>query len=264
MRLTVILRTCLKSKLDENLDPQFVRICGKDRREMVLKCLKSLCISINKSSAKVNLLILDDNSDVDFVADMHDIVKHCNADIQITTLRPPEGVKSFNHSAYEQFRLASEVDGLVYSVEDDYLHDENAIESMLTAYEHLSQRFQQDKIVIFPFDCPFRYEAGREEPTVLLHDGKRYWRQVGHTTNTFLTNGKYIKENFDVYSKLALEYPNVNESHTINRLYKRFNNMGGSLTVFNPIPSLAYHLSYVEPVAIKTENLSWKSLWDSM
>lgn len=264
MRLTVILRTCLKSKLDAGVDPQFVRICGKDRRQMVLKCLKSLCIAINKASIKVDLQILDDNSDADFIADMHDVVKHCKANVSITTLNTPEGRKSFNHSAYEQFKLASEVNGLVYSVEDDYLHDENAIETMLTAYQHLSQRFQQDKIVIFPFDCPFRYEQGREEPTVLLHDGDRYWRQVGHTTNTFLTQGKYIKEHFDVYAKLALEYPNVNEAHTINRLYRSFNNMGGSLTVFNPIPSVAYHLSYVEPVAIKTDSLNWRSIWDAV
>jgi hypothetical protein len=231
---------------------------------MVLKCLKSLCISINKSSAEVSLHILDDNSDAGFVADMHEVVKHCKADVQITTLQAPEGVRSFNHSAYEQFRLASEVDGLVYSVEDDYLHDEDAIESMLTAYANLSHRFKLDKVVIFPFDCPFRYEAGREEPTVLLHDGKRYWRQVGHTTNTFLTHGKYIKEHFDVYSKLALEYPNVNEAHTINRLYRGFNNMNGVLTVFNPVPSVAYHLSYVEPVAIKTEALCWNNIWNSL
>lgn len=264
MRLTVILRTCLKSKLDAGVDPQFVRICGPDRRAMVLKCLKSLVIAINNCSAKVNLIILDDGSDDDFLDEMVGVVGNCQAMFELVYLKPPEGVKSFNHSAYEQFRLASEVDGLVYSVEDDYLHDKDALESMLMAYNHLSQRFQNDKIVLFPFDCPFRYETGREEPTVLLHDGNRYWRQVGHTTNTFLTDGKYLKEFFAVYAKLALEYPNVNEAHTINRIYKGFNNMSGSLTVFNPIPSLAYHLSYVEPVAIKTDNLSWKSLWDSI
>lgn len=264
MRLTIILRTCLKSKLDENISGDFVRICGLNRREMLLKCLKSLTISINKAPIKTRLFILDDNSDAEFIADMHDIVKNCSADVEVISLNAPEGMASFNNSAYEQFRLAAEVDGLVYSVEDDYLHEETAIVSMLTAYNYLSQRFDQDKIVIFPFDCPFRYETGREEPTVLLHDGNRYWRQVGHTTNTFLTDGKYLKEFFAVYAKLALEYPNVNEAHTINRLYKGFNNMSGNLTVFNPIPSLAYHLSYVEPVVIKTDNLSWKSLWDSI
>jgi hypothetical protein len=226
---------------------------------MVIKCLKSLVISINRCPAKVKLIILDDGSDQDFLDEVRSI-----CDAEIISLVVTSSVASFNHSAYEQFRMAAETDGLVYSVEDDYLHDEDAIENMLAAYNHLSQRFSQDKVVIFPFDCPFRYETGREEPTVLLHDGSRYWRQVAHTTNTFLTHGKYLKENFPVYAKLALEYPAVNEAQTINRLYKSFSNMGGTLTVFNPIPSLAYHLSYAEPVAIKTDNLNWKLLWDSV
>lgn len=260
MSLTVILRTCLRSKLDAGVDPKFVRICGNNRREMVLKCLKSLVISINRSKNFVHLIVLDDGSDEDFLAELRAIVSHSS--YELISLVAPEGVASFNHSAHEQFRMASEVDGLVYSVEDDYLHDEDAIDSMLAAYSYLSKRFSQDRIVLFPFDCPFRYEAGREEPTVLLHDGSRYWRQVNHTTNTFFTEGKHLKENFPVYAKLALEYPSVNESQTINRLYKSFNNMAGSLTAFNPIPSLAYHLSYAEPVAIKTDNINWRKLWD--
>lgn len=260
--LTVILRTCLRSKLDAGVDPKFVRICGTDRREMILKCLKSLVKSIEHSTAKTKLIILDDNSDADFLEDLACNVSGLN--FEIVNLATPDGVKSFNHSAYEQFRMAAEVDGLVYSVEDDYLHDEDVIEAMLSAYNHLSQRFSQDKIVLFPFDCPFRYEAGREEPTVLLHDGSRYWRQVNHTTNTFLTHGKHIKDHFPVYAKLALEYPSVNESQTINRLYKSFNNMSGDLTCFNPIPSLAYHLSYAEPVAIKANNINWRNLWHTV
>lgn len=264
MNLTVILRTCLRSKLDAGVDPMFVRICGKDRRKMVIKCLKSLAISINRCSASVDLIILDDNSDQDFIDEVKELLENCKAKVAIINLTPPDGVASFNHSAYKQFQMASDVDGLVYSVEDDYLHDEDALESMLTAYSHLSGRFNKDKVVIFPFDCPFRYETGREEPTFLLHDGNRYWRQVGHTTNTFLTQGKYIKEFFPVYKKLALEYPNVNEQHTINNLYKGFANQSGELTVFNPIPSLAYHLSYAEPVAIKTDNINWKKLWESV
>ena len=73
-----------------------------------------------------------------------------------------------------------------------------------------------------------------------------------------------LKELTSAITKLALEYPNVNEQHTINRLYRSFSNMGGPLTCFNPIPSLAYHLSYAEPVAIKTDNLNWKALWDTV
>lgn len=262
MNLTVILRTCLKSKLDAGVDPKFVRICGDDRKQMIYKCLRSLVKSIESCSVPVRLIILDDGSDSEFLNGVGKITESC--DVELVDLQAPDGVASFNHSAYEQFRLASEVDGLVYSVEDDYLHDENAIESMLMAYAHLSHRFNNDKIVIFPFDCPFRYEIGREEPTFLLHDGDRYWRNVAQTTNTFLTHGSYIKEYFPVYEKLALEYPNVNESDTINRLYRSMANPTAQLTAFNPIPSLAYHLSYAEPVAIKTGNLNWKTIWQEI
>lgn len=255
MKLTVILRTCLRSKLDEGIK-DFTRICGSDRRAMVLKCLQSLVNSINHSSAEVKLIILDDNSDADFLEEVHAI-----SNAEIIMLAPPDDMPSFNFSAFRQFQVASEVEGLVYSVEDDYLHTEDAIETMINAHAYLSGRFYNDTVMVFPFDCPFRYEQGKEEPTILLHDGSRYWRQVNATTNTFLTMGSTIKKHFDVFSKLALEYPNVNEQHTINKLYKRFGTENGSITVFNPIPSVAYHLSYASPVEIKTP-VNWRQLWE--
>lgn len=257
--LTIILRTCLKSKLDAGVDQKFKRICGSDRREMILKCLNSLVNSIVHSKLNIKLIVLDDASDEDFIEEVKHYISACRS--EFISLDCSEGVKSFNWSAYQQFKLASEVDGLVYSVEDDYLHAEDAIESMLTAYGYLQNRFNQDTVMIFPFDCPFRYEQGREEPTFLLHDGKRYWRQVKHTTNTFLVHSSVLKKHFEVFKKLALEYPSVNEQHTINMLYKGFG-YEAPITVFNPIPSLAYHLSYADPVEIKTP-LNWRDIWNN-
>ena len=89
---------------------------------MILKCLQSLVNSINRSTAEVKLIILDDNSDADFLNEIHVI-----SDAEIIRLTPPTDIPSFNFSAYEQFRLASEVNGLVYSIEDDYLHTDDAI-----------------------------------------------------------------------------------------------------------------------------------------
>lgn len=254
MKLTVILRTCLRSELENSVKDN-VRICGENRRTMILKCLQSLVNSINRSTAEVKLIILDDNSDADFLNEIHVI-----SDAEIIRLTPPTDIPSFNFSAYEQFRLASEVNGLVYSIEDDYLHTDDAIESMINAYTYLSGRFYNDNIMIYPYDCPFRYKEHSEELTVLLHDNTRYWRQVTATANTFLTNGNLILKHFTVFSKLALEYPAVTEESTINKLYKRFNSNDGDITVFSPIPSIAYHLSYSAPVEIKAP-LNWKQLW---
>ena len=64
-----------------------------------------------------------------------------------------------------------------------------------------------------------------------------------------------------MYEKLALLYPTENEGTTINKLYKSFGKIDGNITVFSPIPSLAYHLSYQEPTVIMTDTLQWRDIW---
>jgi len=261
MKLDVILRTCKKSTLENNLkdkSPQYHRICGDDREKMIFRCIKSLIKSISKSEHDIKLTVLDDNSDVNFLIKLDKLLSSCSKSVDLIQLDE----SGFNNSAYQQFKLASECKDLVYTVEDDYLHEEDAIDNMIVAYNYFFSVFKLGT-VIFPFDCPFRYESGKEEHTLLLHDGTRYWRQVKHTSYTILTHSSIFKKHLDVFSKLALEYPKVNEEHTINKLYKSVISNEGELCVFNPIPSVAYHLSYQEPVSIKTTHLNWKNLWDN-
>lgn len=263
MKLDIILRTCQNSRLDANLavnEPQFVRICGKDRQQMIFRCFMSLINAINNTQLpQVELTVLDDHSDVDFVRKVKALLKRCNKPAKLITLEK-EGP---NNSAYEQFYIASRCTDLVYSVEDDYLHDPDAINSMVNAYYHFKNLHPNEDVTIFPFDCPFRYELGRESTTKLYHDGNRYWRQVAHTTNTFLASASQLRKHFHVYKTLALEYPKVMEEDTINKLYVNYDTNTGIVRAFNPIPSCAYHLSYQEPSEIRTSHASWKHLWDS-
>jgi hypothetical protein len=200
---------------------------------------------------------LDDNSSKDFLKKIDILLKKCNKPSSIKKLNKT----GFNNSAYEQFLVASQCEDLVYTVEDDYLHESNAINNLLNAYFHLENRFK-DKIVLFPFDCPFRYEEGKEELTTLFYDGVRYWRTTSYTTNTIFSNSSFFKKNFEVFKDLALNYPSVNESNTINTLYKKnISEKNKKYKLFSPIPSIAYHLAYQSPAEIKTEHLSWKHLW---
>ena len=256
----IILRTCLDSELEKNLNNEYTRICGSNRRDMITRCLLSLISSMKKCVVNTKLTILDDNSVEDFVEELHILTQDINC--EIIRLETPDNIKRFNYSAYQQFKIASEVDSLVYVVEDDYLHDENALNEMHSAYNHMSQRFAGNKIKIYPFDCPFRYDPGKEEANFLLYSGIRYWRTVSNTTYTFFTSSNVIKSNFSMYEKLALLYPNENEGTTINTLYRSFGKLDGDVTVFSPIPSLAYHLSYQEPAVIMTDTLQWRDIWD--
>jgi hypothetical protein len=261
MKLDVILRTCQKSQFDNkmgNKDTAYVRICGSDREQMVYRCVMSLINSINRANYNIKFTILDDNSDELFIDKLNILLKRCNKETELVRLEKTGP----NNSAYEQFYRASQCEDLVYSVEDDFLHEPDAITYMINAYQYFNSKYQEDT-VIFPFDCPFRYEEGRQDTTQLYHDGLRYWRHVRYTTNTFLTTGSQLRRDFDTYKDLALNYPNVLEDDTINKLYHNLDTGEGQVRVFSPIPSCAYHLSYQEPFSIHTPQLQWQHLWDS-
>ena len=249
MRLDVILRTCSNSLLKSKQE----RITGPNRELMMRKCFVSLVQAMKIPNLDLFLTILDDNSDKRFL----EFLKAEAAGIphKIVNLEK----RGYNNSAYEQFKVASECEGLVYIVEDDYLHEEQAIERMLGAYLHLMGEYNT-QIVIYPFDCPMRY--GMPEETVLHYDGVRYWRSVTKTAHTMLTHYSVLQEHFEIFRKLALEYPEVLEDDTINKLYYGKDNQEAPIKVFSPIPSVAYHLGYSTPTAIRTSHGSWEHIWN--
>ena len=259
--IDLILRTCENSQLENNVSQEHQRICGSNRSQMVFACVRSLVAAIQQCEMPAKLTVLDDRSSSDFLNQLSDIVSA--VDHNIVHVQTPDGVASQNHSAHQQFLQAAHCENLVYTVEDDYLHDPDALNEMLQAYHYFGQRFPADEILIFPFDCPFRYEPGREQPAYLFHSGVRYWRTVSHTTYTIFGHAQTFYKHRDVFEKLALGYPQENEDSTINQLYKRALNPDAPVAVFNPIPSLAYHLSYAEPPQIASSATDWRQLWDT-
>jgi len=254
MHLNVILRTCSNSLLTPS-DKK--RICGDNREVLIKKCFLSLVRSIRQSSHKVKLTVLDDNSDARFL----DFIGLATKDMDCTVVNLKE--RGPNHSALEQFKLASESDGLVYVVEDDYLHEENAIDHMVGAYLYFMKRYNTS-VVIYPYDCSLRYAEGHESQTTLHHDGIRYWRSVDKTAFTMLTHYSTIKNNWSTFETLSKDYPKVLEDDTINKLYLSADNPDASIRAFNPIPSIAYHVGYSTPVSINTTHASWTHLWDGI
>lgn len=252
MQIDVILRTCSNSLLTPS-DKQ--RICGGDRQTLIRKCFYSLVEAIRASSNTVTLTVLDDNSDERFLNFLRETSNSISCNI--ISLKD----KGFNNSALEQFKLASECSGLVYIVEDDYLHEENAIDHMVGAYLHFMKRYNT-QTVIYPYDCSLRYKDGEESETTLYHDGMRYWRSVDKTANTMLTHYSTIEEHWLVFKELAEKYPKVLEDDTINQLYHSTKNPTAPIRAFNPIPSIAYHVGYSTPVSISTTHMSWMHLWE--
>jgi SAM-dependent methyltransferase len=262
MKLDIILRTCLRSELDHIIrydDPEskMQRVCGPDRELMMTKCLTSLIIAINNADFPIHFTILDDRSNELFIKKLEVLLSKCNKSHEIIRLTET----GFNNSAYQQFYMASQVEDLVYSVEDDYLHESNAITNMLNAYFHF-QQITGKPTLLFPMDDIFRYDESKGiGKTKLYYDGTRYWRNVRHTTNTIFTHGSVIKNNFEPFKILAQQYPKVLEDDTINQLYYSEDTDAGIIHAYCPIPSIAYHLSYTPHASIKTSHASWDHIW---
>jgi hypothetical protein len=255
----VILRTCHKSLLALPKP----RICGNDRGEMILKCLHSLIISCNYSKLNLKLTILDDHSDPKFVEQLKEKLLMLNSPSEFISLVEV----GFNNSAYEQFFMAAQNDDLVYTVEDDYLHTEDAILEMYNAYEDFKTNISPFKeVAIHPYDCVDRYDRKRfHHPCKLYYRNNRYWRTTNHSSNTIFMQGSMFRKYFDIFKHLALNYgkdPNVAEDQTINRLWNNNVTAEGVITMFSPIPSLAVHLSYDEPTKLTTVMNDWREQWN--
>lgn len=260
MGVHVILRTCLRDRNSSSIqeDGRWRRVHRSTHEEMVLVCLKSLVRSVNRCRVPVRMTVIDDHSG-DNISKIKEVMKGCKKEWKISRLRGT----GINDSMYEQLKVAMKagMDELIYIVEDDYLHDEYAIEKMCMAHKYFSDRFK-DNVVIFPFDCPFRYMDGREEPTVVFSLSSRYWRHVTCTTFTFMTNRIVLEGNWDAWSRMALNFPREVEQDTIHKIYKGLTPKSGQTTLcFSPMPSLAYHLSYVEPVRLDCSHSCWEDLW---
>lgn len=257
MILDIILRTHSDTSIVKS-----PRIVSDPLPELKLKCIKSLVKAANFASAvniSARVIVFDDHSSEEFLTALSAILSDCINPVEIINLQE----RGFNNSAHKQFLKATESEYLVYLVEDDYFHAENAIVEMWNAYHFFKQRQPFSEVSIFPYDCPDRYDQAREamSPTMLFKGGERYWRTVTQTTNTMFISAESIRKYFKVFETLALEYPKVNESNTINLLYNNGVTHGGPITVYSPIPSLAYHMSYETPVVLTNSMRDWKEEW---
>lgn len=258
MHLDIILRTHHNENKDYTRPDNINRICGTDRRTMMLKCMTSLVRAINAcTSIPINLIILDDHSDELTIEYFKKILQHAKCHVDLVHLE----VSGINLPCYEQLKRASQSTGLVYTLEDDYIHEENAINNLITAFYTLDNSLKQ-KIALYPFDCPFRY--ANPEPSLILYDGIRYWRSIKQTTFVIFSHSELFREFFHLFRQMSLGMPHVYEGETINQMYKDLVTNKGEVLAFCPIPSVAYHLAYTEPARILTNQLNWETLWNSI
>ena len=250
--MIVYLRTCARD--NRNIDTT-ERVTGPDRLENTLRCIRSLVKSINTAhdafpDRKIELIALDDRSDAQPLEKIKQVLKtlKCSWDMR-QTVEQGQGT-----SLHEQFSDGRGKNALLYFCEDDYLHEENAVQICWDFYRDIAQKFGTHSL-IYPQEHAVLYSD--HYPSYLIAGKDRHWRTMHHATHTFITHGHVVKKYWDYFENtkyvgIKKHRKKGSEARTTNKLFKH-------IPGFSPLKPAAVHLQFEETLPPLYD---WRPLWD--
>ena len=162
-----------------------------------------------------------------------------------------ENMSNTMASIYQSFIEAKNCKDLIYFVEDDYIHNIDALSEMVFSYEKFSSIFQKE-LFILSTDYPYLYKK-LEDSKILI--GENYhWRSVKESLLTFLTSAKMIVKYFDKLEEMATVESNPFEKN-LHQIYEK------ELCI-SPVPSLSIHLTNINSAFGLSPNIDIKKMWD--
>lgn len=233
--LLIVLRTCTTvNMVNDTGAGRYIKV---PKHQLVLRCVSSLVNSINQVQGHdVELLVLDDHSTAEAVADIKTILSNCKFP---ATFIPVEDGTGNGHTIGKVYEyVAAQAKDLWYHVEDDYLHYPEAIHDMIDTVDKF-EPLTNKMIAINPHDDVWRYTQQVYESYV-LHGPYRHYRTVKHTTYTCLASkaifDKY-RNHFEDVATLTKQRADWVENKTINQVWNK-----PDVLLFSPIPGLAFHI----------------------
>ena len=263
--LKIIIRTCTSELI---MDQNKRRIFDEEKNEYTFRTLRSLIKSINKASSKFkdvkfDLMVTDTNSSKKDLDKIQEILSLSNVENKFKSInledfkdkiKPGYSKAKFSNMAnfYNSLMIARKAkEDIVYFVEDDYLHSEDAITEMIFAYEKFNTIFSKE-LFLLPSDYPYLYS---KDDTTKIYLGEKYhWRSVSESLVTFMTSKRLIEDNFKNLEKMGMEWVDPWE-RPLHEIYN-------SYPCLSPIPSLAVHCANINSIFGVSPFINLKKLWD--
>jgi hypothetical protein len=262
--LKIIVRTCTSELI---MDQNKRRIFDEEKNEYTFRTLRSLIKSINKASLvfkniKFDLIVTDTNSPKEDINKIQEILNKSNIENKFKSIdldNFKNKIKSgyskakFSNMAnfYNSLMIAKEESAdIIYFVEDDYLHSEDAITEMIFAYEKFNSIFSKD-LVLLPSDYPYLY--AKDDTTKIYLGEKYHWRLVSESLVTFMTSKRVIEENYKNLEKMGIEW--------VDPWEKPLHDIYNSNPCLSPVPSLAVHCANINSVFGVSPFVDLKELW---
>ena len=264
-KLKIILRSCTSELI---MDQNKRRIFDKEKNEYTFRTLKSLIKSINKASLqfkniKFDLLVTDTNSAKEDIDKIQQILNQSNIENEFESIdpknfkdkiKPGYSEAKFSNMAnfYTSLMIAKKDPAdVIYFVEDDYLHSEDAITEMIFAYEKFCTIFSKD-VVLLPADYPYLY--AKDDVTKIYLGEKYHWRLVSESLVTFMTSKKVIEKNYLNLEKMGIEW--------IDPWEKPLHDIYNSYPCLSPMPPLAVHCANINSIFGISPFSDLKKLWE--
>ena len=244
------------------------RLFEKEKKEYTLRSLNSICnniINLKKEIKDFNILlkIIDDNSHESVTNQIKKICTNKNISFEISNLdnnkyeskmkfKNNRRMLAHNSHIFESknFAINSDFD-LLYFVEDDYLHDDDALIEMVYSYQRISSQLN-DEIVLCPADYPYLYV--NTEHTQNLIGYKKHWRKINQSLCTYLISKMTLKKYWKYYEDMFLNNYDPYEK-PLHELYKNIN-------CFSPMPSLSIHLTNINSIYGLSPLKDWLKIWE--
>lgn len=262
--LHIVIRTCDRGSI------QSKRIVNKT--ECALRCLNSVFRNI-KDFDNVDVKIFDDRSSQHLRNGITEMSEKSGKSVSIEFLgeRDTEGQSPHVQSRYS-VKLAYDYiytlpdEDYVYIMDDDQLHQDNAITRMISAWEYLNNFTPEHDIGIFPqcfvqlFPYPnngFAYAYVR--PCHVVPTPVGFYRTTWYTQETFMLKAKVFKKYKDIFDTLQTtgSDPAIWEGNTISEVWQKPDFM-----MFMPLEPDLMHMSVAGDKPFYWSNEDVINLWE--
>ena len=269
--LTVIFRSCTEVHM---LTQTKKRLFEEKKSEYTFRSLNSIIKSLNYAKTlfpniSFNIIVVDHNSNNQDLDQIKKQLNNSNIKNEFVNLNVNEfskDIKTLNtknekvtgnqmsnmSNIHKSLLIAKKLcDDLIYFVEDDYLHQQEAISEMIYAYERISSQLKKE-LILCPADYPYLYT--KIDSTNIFLGSNKHWRKIDETLCTFFTSKIILEKYWEKFVSMCQfeHYPFEKPLHEIYKLEY----------CLSPIPSLALHCTNVNSVYGLSPNMDWKQVWE--
>jgi len=269
--LTIIFRSCTNINM---LTQNKKRLFDQNKSEYTFRSLNSIITSLNQAKItfpkiKFDIVVVDYNSKKKDLEQIKKQLEKSNFKNSIISLDINEFInnikkvnaKNENVTENQMSNMSNihksllvgknQCNDLIYFVEDDYLHQQEAIYEMIFTYERISSQLNRE-LILCPADYPYLYT--KIDPTNIFLGANKHWRKIDETLCTFLTSKILLEKYWEKFISMC-QFEHYPFEQPLHDIYK-------TEYCLSPIPSLALHCTNVNSIYGLSPNIDWKKIWD--